>query len=667
MKLNRWRKNTVLHLAIVAGVPLLSVWIAYLLRFDLQVPAAWLPGAVYASIVCVAVQAPLLWLMGWRRVGWHGIALPDLRILGQMVGLAVVVATGVLLLTPKQAVPRSVPILQGAALMAIAVIVRLGVRLWREGQAGRRQAKGSGQKRVFLFGAGFAGQALLRSLHLYPELGYQPVGFVDDNEALQGEILHGLQVVTTGAGLCSAVVRHQVDEVLIAIPSASPETLRRVRTYCDQAGRPCKTVPGLAELLQRPERLTEFRQLDMADLLGRSQVSLDEQGIRGRLSGRVVLVTGAAGSIGSELCRQLVRFRPQRIVALDIAETPLFELENQFKERYPAAQLQPLIGDVRAEPQLYALMAEHQVDVVFHAAAYKHVPMMERHVAAAIENNVLGTYALAAAAERAGVRDVVMISTDKAVRPSSVMGATKRIAEMVVKSRSGDGGTSQTRFVSVRFGNVLGSNGSVIPTFRRQIAQGGPVTVTHPEMRRYFMTIPEASRLVLQAMAMGERNEIFVLDMGQPVRIDDLARNLIRLHGLRPGRDIEVEYTGLRPGEKLFEELYLRDENLVRTVHDKILVLQGPPLDRAWVDARVNELREHLGAEPARLRALMQEIIPDYAPAATAPAATAPAATSTSAPTSKVQAADGAQGAHSSPIPSRLIGGKDSLDALKWA
>ncbi len=653
MKLNGWRKNTLLHLAIVAGVPLVSVWAAYLLRFDLQIPVAWLPGAVYASMVCVAVQTPLLWLMGWRRVGWHAVALPDLRLLAQMVAMAAAASTAVLMMTPRQPVPRSVPILQGAALLGIAVLVRLAVRLWREHQASAGMKQAQGQRRVFLYGAGFAGQALLRALHLYPELGYRPVGFVDDNEALHGEILHGLPVVSTGEGLCSAVVREQVDEILIAIPTASPETLRRLRTYCDQAGRPCKTVPGLAELLQRPERLTEFRQLDMADLLGRSQVSLDESGIRGRLSGRVVLVTGAAGSIGSEICRQLVRFRPQRIVALDIAETPLFELENQFADRYPAAQLQPVIGDVRVEAQLYGLMQEHRVDVVFHAAAYKHVPMMERHVAAAIENNVLGTYALAAAAERAGVRDVVMISTDKAVRPSSVMGATKRIAEMVVKSRSGEGAASRTRFVSVRFGNVLGSNGSVIPTFRRQIAQGGPVTVTHPEMRRYFMTIPEASRLVLQAMAMGDRNEIFVLDMGQPVRIDDLARNLIRLYGLRPGKDIALEYTGLRPGEKLFEELYLHDENLVRTVHEKILVLQGPPLERQWVDVRIQELRALLRGDPEQLRAWMEAMIPDYTPA--------------EAPGHEGSAATVGQRQVESPFPRTLLRGDDSMDAIEWA
>lgn len=648
----RLRASTLAHLALCNAAVLASVWIAYLLRFDLQIPAARLPGAFYASGVCIAIQVPLLWLMGWRRVGWHGVALPDLRILAPMVGVAALVSSLVILLTPQHSVPRSVLILQMGALIVIAIASRLGVRWWLERRMPQREAPP--QKRVLIYGAGFAGQALLRALHRYPELGYRAVGFVDDNEALHGEILQGLPVVTSGAGLCSAVVQHRVDEILIAIPSASRDTLRRLRTHCDQAGRPCKTVPGMAELLQRPEKLTELRHLEMADLLGRSQVALDEAGIRRRLSGRVVMVTGAAGSIGSEICRQLVRFQPRSILALDLAETPLFDLEQHFHEHYPAGNLVPVVGDVRDQRRLCDLMVEAGVDVVFHAAAYKHVPMMERHVAMAIENNVLGTYALACAAETAGVRDVVMISTDKAVRPSSVMGATKRLAEMVVKSRSSAAGDAWTRFVSVRFGNVLGSNGSVIPIFRRQIASGGPVTVTHPEMRRYFMTIPEASRLVLQAMVLGERNEIFVLDMGEPVRIDDLAQNLIRLHGLRPGKDIQVQYTGLRPGEKLFEELYLHDENLARSVHEKILVLQGPALDRHWVDACIHRLRDSLDKTPAELVAMMREMIPDYAPSAASAALGLPLAAETLPHTS-------------SPFPRKLLGGDDTVDALEWA
>ena len=646
MNPKRQRRNVALHLFLCTSAPAISAWIAYLLRFDFQVPSYWMPGAVFTCSVCVATQVPILWMLGWRRVGWYGIALPDLRLLVQATAAAVTVSSAVILLTPGTAVPRSIVVVQAAALLAISVTMRLAIRVWRERQAPHTTHRDG--KRVFIYGAGFAGQALLRALHLYPDLGYRAVGFVDDSDELQREIVQALPVVSNGAGLCQAVVQHVVDEVLIAIPTATPETLQRIRTYCDQAGRPCKTVPGLAELLQRPEGLTELRQLEMEGLLGRRQVALDQQTIRQRLAGKVVLVTGAAGSIGSELCRQLTHVRPRRIVALDIAETPLFHLEHEFAEKYPSAPLLPVIGDIRDEQRLHALLTAEAVEVVFHAAAYKHVPLMEQHVAMAVENNVLGTYSLANAAERAGVCQVVMISTDKAVRPSSVMGATKRIAEMVVQSRS----DCATGFVSVRFGNVLGSNGSVIPIFRRQISKGGPVTVTHPEMRRYFMTIPEASRLVLEASTMGSQNEIFVLDMGSPVRIDDLARNLIALHGLRAGHDIEVQYTGLRPGEKMFEELYLSDENLVRTVHEKILVLQGPAMARERIDACVARLRACLRDDPESLLAVMREMVPDFQHSGGSP---------TVSPTRN------AASASSSPIPRKLIAGNDSVNAFEPA
>lgn len=603
-------QRLIAHALLCVAVSITSVWIAYLLRFDFQIPSERLQGAFLATAVCCAVQVPLLWLLGWSRMGWHGISLPDLRHMIRSIALAGVASSAVILLIPESTVPRSILILQGAVLFAFSVLARVVVRIWRE----RRllSAQPLVRKRVLIYGAGFSGQAVCRALAADPALGYVVVGFVDDREELRGEIVMGLPVLCGGPGLCRAVAEHEIAELLIAIPSASPDTLRRIRTHCDQAGRSCKTIPGLGELLGRPERLTEFRQLDMAELLGRQQIQLDQHAIAAKLSGRVVLVTGAAGSIGSELCRQVARFRPEQILALDIAETPLFDLEQQFRELHPQLPFRPVIGDVRDQHNLYRLMKVQGVQIVFHAAAYKHVPLMEAHPARAIENNVLGVYALATAAEHAGVNDVVMISTDKAVRPSSVMGATKRLAEMIVKSRSG----CATNFVSVRFGNVLGSNGSVIPVFSRQILKGGPVTVTHPEMRRYFMTIPEASQLVLQATAMGARNEIFVLDMGSPVLIDELAKSLIHLHGLRPGEDIRIEYTGLRPGEKLFEELYLSDENLVRTVHEKILVLRGSALSRDLVDHYVEQCREGLQGSGEDLLALLQRLIPDYRPTA---------------------------------------------------
>lgn len=601
-------RQSILRLALSSLIALASGAIAYLLRFDFNVPEVWLAGALPASVCWVTVQPLGFAITGWHRVGWNRIALRDLGYLVRSVAVAAGLSTAVILLLGRGTVPRSVFVLQGTIAFLLGIALRILVRVIQERRD--RGASTRPLRRALIYGAGSAGQALLREIFRKPQIGYLPVGFIDDKEALHGEYIQGLPVLGGGLALGRIVVAQQVDEVLIALPSVRGKRLAEIVTACDQAGRPCKSIPSVEELILRPERLTELRQVNPEDLLGRNPVQLDAASIARRIQGRVVLVTGAAGSIGSEICRQLATFGPARLLALDIAETPLFDLENEFRESFPECPLVPTIGDVRDEAPLFRLLSEHAVEIVFHAAAYKHVPMMERHVAAAIQNNVLGTFALVNASERAGIDRFVMISTDKAVRPTSVMGATKRLAELIVKSRSG----GATRFVSVRFGNVLGSNGSVVPTFERQIRKGGPVTVTHPEMRRYFMTIPEAAQLVLQAMALGTSDEIFVLDMGSPVRISDLARSLIALHGMVPGRDVAVQYTGLRPGEKLFEELYLSDENLVRTVHEKILVLKGDHVDRAWVDSEVARYRECSTLTADELRRMLTSTVPEYSP-----------------------------------------------------
>lgn len=597
----------VLASAVTAGV---SGVIAYLLRFDFQVPAAWKPGLYIATCFWVVVQPLLLYLAGWNRVGWNSISLPDLRILSRSILIAATGSTAAILLVRQIHVPRSVFVLQAVLVFLLSVGIRVAVRLYRERRD--RLDMQTPQKRAVIYGAGSAGQALLRELTRKPQIGYLPVGFIDDRRSLHGQIVQGMPVLGDGVTLSRIAAQHKVDEVLIAMPSIRGQRLATVVSYCDQAGRPCKTIPGVEELIRRPERLTDFRQINLELLLGREPVQLDHELIAQKISGRSVMVTGAAGSIGSEVCRQVAAFSPSRLVAVDIAETPLFELENEFHDQHSECPFVAAIGDVRDETQMLAFMSSHRTEIVFHAAAYKHVPMMERHVSAAIVNNVLGTLSVVNAAERAAIRDFVMISTDKAVRPTSVMGATKRVAEMIVKSR----GAGTTKFVSVRFGNVLGSNGSVVPVFQRQIRNGGPVTITHPEMRRYFMTIPEAAQLVLQAMALGTTNEIFVLDMGKPVFIGDLAHSLIALHGKVPGRDIALEYTGLRPGEKLFEELYLSDENLKPSTHEKILVLNGGAVDRPWIDACLGLLRRSLDATPDELREILRKLVPEYSPSA---------------------------------------------------
>ncbi len=374
-----------------------------------------------------------------------------------------------------------------------------------------------------------------------------------------------------------------------------------------------KMVPGLEDIIHGTELGKQIRDVAVEDLLGRRPVHLDEQRIRERIQGKVVMVTGAAGSIGSEICRQIARFNPLAIVGFDEAETPLFQLDRELNNKFPGQTFYPEIGNITRPENVQQAMERYRPSIVYHAAAYKHVPMMERHVFAAVENNIFGTWNVARAAIDYGVEDFVMISSDKAVRPTSMMGATKRVSELVISALQKQSGT---RFVAVRFGNVLGSNGSVVPIFKEQIAAGGPVTITHPEMRRYFMTIPEATQLVLQAFSIGKGGEIFVLDMGEPVRIVDLARNLVLLSGLRPDRDIKLEFTGLRPGEKLFEELNLQDEHLVPTSHAKICSYISPfSADLKVMQVALEELRLIFERKDvARLVLYLKELIPDYNP-----------------------------------------------------
>jgi len=411
--------------------------------------------------------------------------------------------------------------------------------------------------------------------------------------------------------LAELVRRRRAEVVLIAIPSAGGSQMTRIMKLCHQAGVEYKTIPGLGEVIEGHGLARQMRDVAVEDLLGRTPVRLEEGAIREKLAGKVVLVTGAAGSIGSEICRQVARFGARAVVGFEIAESPLFELEREMRRAFPAVDFRAEIGSIQSAARLREVMGRCRPAVVYHAAAYKHVPMMEEHVFEAIENNVFGTYNVAVAAAGAGVEDFVLISSDKAVRPANVMGATKRLAEAVVESLQ-DGGT---RFVSVRFGNVLGSAGSVVPIFKKQIAEGGPVTVTHPEMRRFFMTIPEAVQLVLQASAMGRGGEVFVLDMGEPVRIRDLAENLILLSGLKPGADIRIEYTGVRPGEKLYEELSTLLEDTLPTPHEKIRVHSGNGLMTGSLAACLQELRAAC-QERNLVRAVLaiKDALPEYNP-----------------------------------------------------
>ena len=450
-------------------------------------------------------------------------------------------------------------------------------------------------KGILIYGAGSAGRTLLREIRINRSLGFHVIGFIDDHPFLQKRRISDTPVLGTGRDI-AAVVEHYrntgrpIEEVVIAMPSASGRQMREAHANCRAAGIVCRTVPGFGDLLNGKYLSAQIRSISIDDLLGRKQIRLEEDRIQESISGKSILITGAGGSIGSELCRQTARFSPLKLIALDQAESELFKIDQELRRQYPSLEIIPVVADIRDIDSVEEAVRAHSVESIYHSAAYKHVPMMESHVLEAVRNNIIGTWNVATIAHKYKIPDFLMISSDKAVNPTSVMGATKRIAELIVSSFF-NVRDNRTKFVSVRFGNVLGSNGSVVPVFHSQIAAGGPVTVTHPEIRRYFMSIREAVQLVLQASTMGKGAEIFVLDMGEPVRILDLAHNMIQLAGLVPGEDIEIRFTGLRPGEKLYEELRLEGENMLPTYHDKIRIFKGPGVEPHNITACLGELQ----------------------------------------------------------------------------
>ena len=589
-----------------------STFLAFELRFDGAFPAQYLRPMEMALCIWATAKLAAFIAGGVNRGSWRYTSLLDAaRIVlatsaGSLLGGLVIF----LLLAPR-GIPRSIYILDWLISCVLALGGRLAVRVILTARS-RAGVEGE-QTRTIIYGAGDAGLALLQELQQNQSLMCDVIGFVDDDSSKVGLTLHGGPVLGTGDALRALVQKYAIKRLLIAVPAATGPQMVRILRLATDAKVEYKMVPGLGELIQGTELGKQIREVAVEDLLGRKPVHLDLDRIRERIQGRVVMVTGAAGSIGSEICRQIASFRPLAIVGFDEAETPLFHIDREMTKSFPYISFYPEIGSITSRGVLKRVMQRHHPSILFHAAAYKHVPLMERHVFAAVETNIFGTWNVARAAAEHGVGDFVMISTDKAVRPTSMMGATKRIAELLIRALQMDGGT---KFVAVRFGNVLGSNGSVVPIFKEQIAEGGPVTVTHPEMTRYFMTIPEATQLVLQAFSLGKGGEVFVLEMGEPVKIADLAKNLILLSGLQPERDIEIQFTGLRPGEKMFEELNLHDEHLVPTSHAKIrsyACYQG--VDAMQLKASLLRLQAIVeGQDVANLVLLLKELVPDYNP-----------------------------------------------------
>jgi FlaA1/EpsC-like NDP-sugar epimerase len=554
-----------------------AIWLGFFIRFDWEVPPLMLRSLLYLWPYVVGIQYTCFFAFGVHRYVWRYVGLREVsRIL-----LASAAATLVLLtlrasltfwfsnLARHAVLPYGVIAINFTLSFLCVTGVRAGRRLISEkSKADSRRKRALDQVRTLLIGAGQGGLLVAKELENRPELGIVPVAFLDDDAAKKGTLLHGIPVVGNIESVSHVAPALRAKQALIAMSNAPGETIRRISEVCSQAGLEVKIIPGVHELVGGQLNLSRIRDVAIEDLLGRAPVELDSEAIADFIRGRTVMVTGAGGSIGSELCRQVSTFAPGRLLLVERAENALFEIHRELALALPDQNTVPCVADICDRERMSQLIAQHRPEVLFHAAAHKHVPLMEAHPAEAVKNNVQGTRQLADLAAIHGVSTFVMISTDKAVRPTSVMGATKRAAEIYVQSRAR---VSQTKFVTVRFGNVLGSAGSVVPIFKKQIAAGGPVTVTHPDMVRYFMTIPEATQLVLQAGTMGAGGEIFILDMGQPVKIVGLARDLIRLSGF--GEDeIRIEFSGIRPGEKLFEELSTDEECADKTRHPKILV-----------------------------------------------------------------------------------------------
>ncbi len=604
-----------LDLALILGAHVL----AYLLRFEGGIPAEHLARMTGLLPLLAVVKLACFFSFRLYRGMWRYTSLPDLMNVLKAVTAASLLVVGYLVVVHRFAgYSRSVFLLDWVFTAALVAGLRIGIRMvYGLGMvhlpAMLRSAAPGPQRRVVLLGAGEAGEKMVREVKGSPRSGLSIAAIFDDDPATKGRLLHGVPVFSPIAALPAWVASGEapVSEALIAIPDLSGDALRRVVEICDSAGLPCRRIPSLSEIARGRVTVKDLRDVDYRDLLGRQPAHLDVGSIAGYLKGRTVLVTGAGGSIGSELCRQILAFEPGKLLLLDSSESNLYAIQMELEHERGFSAYLPLLGSLADPAWTDWVLDAHRPDVIFHAAAYKHVPMLEENPWQAVTNNILATAHLVQAAVARKVGRLLVVSTDKAVRPTNVMGASKRLTERIMQAHCGQG----TRLSAVRFGNVIGSAGSVVPLFRRQIERGGPVTVTHPEVTRYFMTIEEACQLILQAGSMGDAGQIFVLRMGQPVRIADMAADLIRLSGKEPGSDIEIKFIGLRPGEKLYEELITAGEDVVPTGHSQIMVLTGascrwrelaPLLDQLAAAAQ--------GRDGQALRQALVRAVPEYAP-----------------------------------------------------
>jgi len=628
MKTRLLRKNFIIILGVDVLLLAIAWYGAHLLRFNFDIPSGNLSLMKKTFPFIIAVKIVILYFFDLYKGMWRYTSITDLLNIIKAASVGSLVAVSLIVFgTRLIGFARSVFIIDWCLTILFVSGFRLSIRLYFElvtHEGSWRNAcrmllwpyrwRYGDCRNLLIIGAGDCGEKIYREIRDNTRLKYNVVGFLDDDPSKISMKIHGIPVIGPIRDIKAVTESVRADEALIAIPSANSQEMRRIVAHCKESGIEFKTIPSMGELINGKVTVNAIREVAYRDLLGREVIKLEEGRIGAYLWDRSVLVTGAGGSIGSELCRQICRFRPKSIVLYERAESPLYELQLELKQNFSSIKIFPVLADIRDRRQLEKAFDASKPQAVFHAAAYKHVPMLELQPWKAVKNNILGTRNLIDIACRFEVERFVFVSTDKAVRPANVMGASKRVAEMLVQGENGCS-LSHTRFMIVRFGNVVGSVGSVVPLFKKQIERGGPVTVTHPKATRYFMTIPEACQLILQAGAMGEGGEIFILDMGTPIKIDDMARDLIRLSGLEPDVDIKIEYIGLRPGEKLYEELITEGEGIVPTSHEKIMMLRGAECNLAVLNGKIDELaRLAYDQEAEEIKVKLQEIVPEYEP-----------------------------------------------------
>lgn len=589
--------------------------LAYLLRFDGHIPTLQWINIKNTLPYVIPIKLSCFFMLGLYRGMWRYTSLTDLNNVVKASALSSILIIAIILFAHRfVGYPRSVFLIDMFLTFLLVGGIRVFIRLSLANNFSsfwflKRNTHSHGTK-LLIIGAGDAGEKVLREIQENSGLKMVPVAFLDDNKNKHGKAIHNVPILGTVDEIDRIPV--DFDEILITIPTARGEEMRRVVSACERTGKRYRTVPVITELIEGTVSVKTIRDVTLEDLLGREEIHIDEEKIRQYLYNKRILVTGAGGSIGSELVRQICRYDPRHVALLEFSEFNLFQTEMECRQRFGHIPVTGYLTDIRNRDTVNSVFREFHPEVVFHAAAYKHVPIQEFHPREAVNNNVLGTKNLVEASMENGVERFVLVSTDKAVRPSNVMGATKRVAEMLVECMNGSSGT---HFMAVRFGNVLGSSGSVVPIFQQQIARGGPVTVTHPEVTRYFMSISEAAQLILQTGAMGNGSEIFILDMGKPVRILDIARDLIRLHGFEPERDIPIQFTGLRPGEKLYEELITEGEGIIATAHENIHVLRGNTCNSKTLNGQIDELFAIANSnDTSAIKQKLKKIVPEYTP-----------------------------------------------------